>query len=810
MLRFDYHQMIIVILEVKKLKNKKKQKWTAILLLLAMIGTMLTGCGNKANTEISDVQETEHSLGKNEEQSTEEMGSNAAMGRYVENVIDLSDTLSGQKQSICKLADGRLAITDTYTGRFISKDGGLTWTKDTLSWHDEMVAAETYIMDIKTDAEGNSYVIYDVTDPAEKIEEGNYEMETALAIYKADGTKIPVDITLTEEDIYMTNIWISDRNRVFVSVIGSGNIYEIKEDGSSEKFLTMDEKAHLIQFHGKYMIMDSWRYESPQIYNLETKQFVEDDVLTEFMQENYKNRDYNGYTFDVYFFPGEEDVLYFAGEKGLYRHVIGGTVIEQVIDGTLCSFSNPAYGLIDMVMLENNEFLTLFGGGRLIRYVYDADIPTVPDEKLKVYSLKENDTIKQAISLYQSANPEVFVEYEVGMEDGSSVTREDALKSLNTQIMAGDGPDFLVLDGMPIDSFIEKGMLLDLSETLDSLSGEAALFENMVNAFRTKEGIYMIPCEIQLPLFLGKEKYISQMQDLEGIATAIEEMRKDYPGKDLLGVTTPKGIMRKLAVVCAPSWKMEDGKINLEAISEFLVQTKRIYDAQLESLPQEIIDTYQEMNERFLQDYGTSMDDSEFLRSNLDELGYIGGLNQLVWGTMTNSYKYASMISVDRISGFEDSKWTPMNGQSSQVFTTNTLVGISAGSNQQAQATEFLKVLLGKENQSSLFFGSPINRAGFEEECTIDESELDEEGVCSYLSMGNMDGLFISMKIYWPDEEQIKEIREWMESVTTPYVEDIVMETAVYEEGAAYLQGSKGLEETLDAIEKKVSLYMAE
>ena len=37
-----------------------------------------------------------------------------------------------------------------------------------------------------------------------------------------------------------------------------------------------------------------------------------------------------------------------------------------------------------------------------------------------------------------------------------------------------------------------------------------------------------------------------------------------------------------------------------------------------------------------------------------------------------------------------------------------------------------------------------------------------------------------------------------------------MMEEAVYEAGAAYLQGTQSLEDTLAAIENKVSIYMAE
>jgi len=49
-----------------------------------------------------------------------------------------------------------------------------------------------------------------------------------------------------------------------------------------------------------------------------------------------------------------------------------------------------------------------------------------------------------------------------------------------------------------------------------------------------------------------------------------------------------------------------------------------------------------------------------------------------------------------------------------------------------------------------------------------------------------------------------------METVTVPYIEDTMLEEAVYEAGAAYLRGEQSLEDTLDAIGKRASLYMAE
>ena len=49
-------------------------------------------------------------------------------------------------------------------------------------------------------------------------------------------------------------------------------------------------------------------------------------------------------------------------------------------------------------------------------------------------------------------------------EDG--VTAEDAVKALNTELLAGNVPDVLVLDGLPADSYIEKGILADISEVV--------------------------------------------------------------------------------------------------------------------------------------------------------------------------------------------------------------------------------------------------------------------------------------------------------------------------------------------------------
>lgn len=783
--------------------GRRLKKQVAIAMLFVLIAVMISGCVNTKKSENSTAKD--QTAGSAAGESEEDSKGSTAMGRYVEETVDLSDKISGYHNRLFQLPNGQLIITDAYSDFMKSEDHGVTWESYEQEWLSELSEDGTYILGMAVGSDGTVYVVHEI----DTEEEDPFTLYSRLMIIKPDGSRQLVESPV--QDKYISDVWVSDTDRVFIALYGEP-VYEVLEDGSCEKFLDLGGGLpYLIQFQGNLMIIDGYGYDEILIYDMEKKTFLEDQVLVDFINENYKDRDTNGGSwFDLYFFPGEEGVLYLAGKKGLYRHVIGGSVMEQVIDGSLSSFSNPAMSLMEVIPLDSNEFLALFSGGKLIRFTYDPNVPTVPDEKLTVYSLKENDLVRQAISLYQSQNPTVFVEYEIGMEENSAITREDALKNLNTEIMAGNGPDVVILDGLPADSYIDKGFLSDLSPVLENLSGEAALFENIVDSFGQDGSIYMVPCEIALPAVYGKEEYVSQMKDLGSMADMVEKMRQEHPGENLVAICSSEGIMKMFAMASAPSWKTASGEIDIDKISDFLVQTGRIYDAQMEGLPQEIIDQWNAVDEYYIQDYGVARTDIKYFRYGLDDIRYIGGSSLFESGCFLYAYGYASTTSISKINNFEDTVIIPMPGQSENVFYPKTLAGISSTAQNAERAEDFLRVLLGKENQSSTFDGFPINQAAFDEAFTIDRSYLDEDGIYGAVASSDGEGHYVEMDIYWPDDDQIADFREWMESVDTPYIEDSFLEEAVYEEGAEYMEGGQSLDEAVTAIEEKLKIYLAE
>lgn len=794
----------------------------AIGLASVLLLFFISGCGNAG---------TEKGLTEADSQGNGNGGlSSEAMGRYVEEVTDLSGKISGSGNKLYRLANGNLVISDTWSD-FFKTDNCTVWMTDSRRWRTKMMEDNVYIMNIAIGPDNTVGLIYqadeesadseenlDSTENEEEKEEENKGEENKddeiilnpkLLIIKPDNTEIPVDIAITEDDKYLDQVYIAESGRIFVTTRGTSNIYEVKEDGSSELFLMVEEgHPDLIQFQGNLMVMDGYGYDGLMLYDMEKKEYIEDEILNDFLSENYKDRQNTVMdAYDLFFFFGEEDIIYLAGEKGLYRHVIGGSVMEQLIDGKLCSLGNPAYALQGMLALENNEFLALFTGGRAVHYVYNPDIPTVPEETLKVYGLKDNEVIRQAINLYQTQNPEVYIDFECGMGGDNSVTREDALKSLNTKIIAGEGPDVLLLDNMPIDSYVEKGLFLDLNSFVDGLSGEEELFDNIIEAVKTGEQIYAIPCEVQLPVIMTDKKYLSGVNDLTDIADMIEKLREDNPGQDLLGLCSEKSILRLFAMTCVPAWITPSGEVNREAVREFLEQTKRIYDAQMDGIPEKAIANYWSMSDDYVLYNGVaSYEDSDYLRRvGYNKMNFIGGANKAIFGSL----QCMDITSIIKIDGFENTGWMPMKGQGGNVFCAETLLGINAASEKTELAKDFLKVCLGKENQLYLYDSLPVNRAAFEEKLALPE-EADSSGMWGSVATDSYDGIKIVLIYYWPTKEEAAEYTQYMETVDTAYYEADMLENAVYEEGIAYIQGTRSLDDAVSAIEKKISIYMAE
>lgn len=781
---------------------KKEKRWTALLCAGALAASFLAGCGGggKEDTARGPKQEEKKNTAAAEEENTEK-----SMGRYLEREMALPEEIREMAPYpvpyIKMLEDGSLMLAEKTAGRYISQDGGETWKSEGNPW--QKTAGSLYVTDMAISPEGAVAMVGIPTSGDGGEDSAEKELDWQYDYYDAAGNRMKLGLSGTE----IRHFAFDAENRLYGFASG-GKVYRIDpEDGSKKELFTADGTVDFACFTRQYMVGVTTR-SGAVVYDIEQDILLDaDEVLQEFIGQNLGlGIGGSDVGHSVVMTAGEqEDVVYFAFDGGLYRHVIGGAAIEQVIDGAASTFGDPSEMLMDMILLPDGEFVVLYTGMKLYRYTYDPNVPTVPDKQLKIYSLLENTSLRQAVSMFQKAHQDVYIRYEIGMSGEDGVTKEDAVRNLNTEIMSGKGPDILLLNGLPLASYEEKGILADLSGIAEEMNGE--LFPNIVEACRKDGKLYALPIRVQLLLMAGKPEDVAKAEDLDSLAVLLEEIREEKPEGALLGVRTPEQLLYILRMSCSAAWTDEKGAIDEKALEEFLAAAKRIWQAEISGVPEEELGVreggYGSLDSKYREYYGDVSGGAEniMLESQQFAVGRICGVD----------FGYDILTTLAEQEDFGFDIW---NGQVENGFMTDTLVGISANSMDNELAVAFYKYLFSKELQDvDLYNGLPMNMASFEglkENPRAGLIEGADERTAGSIGTSTADGKSFDIELLWPTEEEFEKLKGMMSSVSRISTGDETMENTVCEIGARALEGGITPEEAVREIVKKSAIYLAE
>lgn len=810
------------------MKHRIVKKITALTTTLALcVG--FAGC--QMGSAIDPDMQTGASAGTVQEQQTGASAENESndamsMGRYVEKQAEIG----GMYGHSYMTRDGEyvrmFGYSETNGGMlYSSEDNGDTWSSNELEWFTKL-QEDNYVMQVAFANDGTYAFQYSPLSKREDtVKEGMagdmgvdtesdgeddlFTLDKHLMVVSPDGTQKEVPVKYSSDELRARQMHYTQDGRLLM-ITYDKVVYEVDvETGERNAICTVDGSAMSIETQGKLLMVVT--YDGVMIYDMESERFIEDEVLNDFVKDTYNEPTDYGNCFNMYAFFGEENTVYIAGGKGLHRHVIGGSAVEQVIDSSLSSFGNPSRDIVNAIALENEEFLAQFSDGSVIKFYYDATVPTVPSDKLAVYSLNDNDTVRQAIAAYQTANPGVFVEYEAAL-DAEGVTREDALKNLSTRLLNGEGPDVLILDEMPVETYVEKGILLDMNDIITEVKDGDGLYENVIEPFATDGKLYVMPMEFQLPLVMGDSRYVEQSRTYEGYAQAVEALRGENPEGMIISDCNEQGITVRFSDVCAPAWKNEDGSINEDNIRAFLEQTKKICDAQMNGLTQKQVSDYSEMSIfRSGNDDGVHGEiDWSFYWKMIDSGSFVQNGTKMTSGNVYSVDSLAQALSIPKNEGFEQLSVGLFDGQSEGVYMAETLTGINAQSKNAENAKSFVKTMLSKEIQTNTFRGLPINKAAFETVLAKYDDTLKNDEAYMMYGGSDQEGNSWFWEAWWFDEAQKQQVRDWAAQAKTPYVTDVTLEDAVQSACMEYLKGRLGLDDAVSQIRSSTAIYMSE
>lgn len=823
------------------MKHKNLKRITGMLLSAVLIIGSLAGCSGK----ISD--------GGGGENSTEKDAKEQAMGRFLEEEMAMPAELMNI-YDMKKLEDGtiRLAGSDEkgINSVWDSKDKGESWEKGfdfPEKYQDE---EKGYIDYAALSGDGQTAFVFN------KIEDNGIRPVVCLLDKSGNGSEIPYEFPQTdmlntayftkdaegnedspqaeketgaeddsmpkeeenssmpkgekdgsapEEDTEIKNMDGTGNLAMDIKFLGNDqilvqdiqdNIYQVSiADDSVKQTYEFDGMTESHQFYvvGKTIVVQS--SSEVLLYDSETgQQQSTDEALQKSVSESG--------TFTAMDTMDQGKSVYGLSAGGLYHYKFGGSVVEQLIDGSMNSLGGPSFYVSALAMLDEQNLLVAANDSNadsasgivLLKFTYSADVPAKPSKELKVYSLYDNRELRQAISRFQKEHTDIYVNFEVALSEENGVTVSDALKTLTTEIMAGEGPDVLLLDGMSVETYVEKGILKDIASLVNE--NENDYFGSVLNAYKDESGqLCAVPARFLIPM----------IQAGSGEYTAGEDFDTFTDRAGVLANMVPKEVIEKFWYSCGSAWQKEDGTLEEAKITEFLEKLKNAYGEYDSDMDEDtgVSVAYHEA--------GGAAKAGNVSRLQGTDIGE--GMFELAYGRLKSNVglfggsSYDMLLAVNKM--LEGGDYGIMPGQAENVFVPSMIMGISSKSNQTEVAEEFVKYLFSKEAQSvSQGGGLPVEKSAFRS--AIDGHEYENTKSLVAVAGGDEMDEMISYEMVPRTEEEIKKLTDLAESLTTPALQNEVIKDAVTEQGEKVLKGELSPQEAAAAIMQKINIYLAE
>lgn len=212
---------------------------------------------------------------------------------------------------------------------------------------------------------------------------------------------------------------------------------------------------------------------------------------------------------------------------------------------------------------------------RLYKYWYDPNYQKPDTTELTLWILHDSSALREMVKSFCEAYPEYSVKVEYG-EDGftEGVSLNDLVRALEARIEADNGPDLVVLDGLPGDEFVQKGLLQDLSQPVDVQT----LYPGPAHCWQKDGTLYAVPMLFRAELLFTQneqaEQQLANAQTLTDLLPLLRQKRhfKFFTSEDVFAQIYPSA--------SGMIFSMNKKAVDEEALREFLSVTGEIVKKQ--------------------------------------------------------------------------------------------------------------------------------------------------------------------------------------------------------------------------------------
>ena len=705
---------------------------------------------------------------------------------------------------------------------------------------------------IQTGADGTLWAIYGsytyrYNPPADLAADDsmyNYyeqgENKTGLLHLDADGKELKrIEFNQTDENgnsFYVSNFFVDNSGNVYLS--DWQNVYIYDQDGNKKTTVDLGENGgELCEL--KAGVVGVCYYKNDEAKPEESgRVFQEIDPATGKLTGDTVKIPDSAYNF----FPGDDVYdIYYDYNGNIYGYKFDTDTKDKVIDWIECDINS-----------NNLNSYSILPDGRVIAFenTYDDQTQTNTMQLIVMTRVDAasvvNKTVLTFACMYLDWNMrDAIVKFNrasnthrIVVRDYSEYNTDDdytaGIQKLNTEMLSGKLPDMIDINtySMPIEQYAAKGFLTDLYELIDAdadLSREDFV-QPVLKALESADGkLYQLPQTFAVDTAIALDKVVGEY-DTWNLAAVKDAMTKLQDGATVFDVYCTKSDILSTCISrnidAFVDW--ENGAAHFDsdefkALLEFANSFPDTYD--WENADEEDQDSAQNrMNA------GKQLMSSFYVSSLEDILYQLTGYNGKV--------KFVGYPSED--------------GTSNHAFQIDGAIAISSTCADKTAAWNFMKQFLNEEYQSSYNIWSfPINQAAFDaklKEMMTEEYQTDDNGnvmkddngnpiripKVTYYTDGNgtMTGYSTGnggvavmqasadgsvemgengeVNVYAMTQEQADEILGLINATTAVYGYDESIMGIITDEAAPYFAGEKSLDDTVNMIQSRVNLYVAE
>lgn len=501
-----------------------------------------------------------------------------------------------------------------------------------------------------------------------------------------------------------------------------------------------------------------------------------------------------GNSYDYSFYKGYQYDFLISDTYGVYGYNLGDENVTKLL--SYVDSDIDTWRISEIVPISDTEFYGTYdsvnmGGSYLAKFT-KVDPKDVKDKTVLTLAMASSDyEVKSRVIAFNKSNEQ----YRIDLQDYTSMYTDngdyqDGISKLNTDIVSGKIPDIILIDnGMPVDSYIGKGLFADLYPFIDNDAeiNREDLMPNIMEAFSENGKLYVLVPDYRIQTVIAKTSEVGTERGWT-VADAVKLWDSKPEGTEFIAGATRSNMMYTCMNYAADQFvDYETGKcdFNNDNFVQMLEFIKRF--------PEEISDDY--YTDTYWENYDSMWRDGKVIAQDY----YLTDFRDL------NYAKYGTFGEDITLIGFPSA-----NKDGSAILPARQLA-ISSKSKNQEGAWEFLRYFLSDDYQKETS-GFPIRLKYLEqkaEEATKRPYYTEDDGTkVEYDDVVYIDG--IEIKIDPMSREEVDHYVELLKSFTQVSKSDETLMEIINEEAEPYFSGQKNAQEVAQIIQSRAQVYLNE